>query len=186
MSNEEDDYIIVGAGSAACVLARHLSNDQDTRVLVLEAGGKDRNARLKLPVGFFRTIYDTRFSRIFDTEPSDGDGQRGIAWPRGRIPGGSSSINGLVYVRGQSEGFDDWQAQGAEGWSYRQVLPHFRDIENYRAGDDEYHGRDGPLSVSDLRNSTPARPGWRQHARRDCRPMMISRAAPALGSDRTS
>lgn len=87
--------------------------------------------------------YDPRFSRVFETEPSPGDGDRGIAWPRGRIVGGSSSINGLIYIRGQHEDFDDWQKCSAKGWSHDQVLPHFKAIDRYDRGDDRYHGRSG-------------------------------------------
>jgi len=154
------DYIIVGSGSAGCVVANRLSADPDCRVLVLEAGGHDRNFWLKLPVGYFKTIYDPRFSRIFQTEPSEGDGHRGIAWPRGRIVGGSSSINGLIYIRGQQEDFDDWQALGAKGWSYEDVLPHFRQLERFEGGEDRFHGRNGDLPVSTLRNESAACRAW--------------------------
>lgn len=154
------DYIIVGSGSAGCVVANRLSADPDCRVLVLEAGGHDRNFWLKLPVGYFKTIYDPRFSRIFQTEPSEGDGYRGIAWPRGRIVGGSSSINGLIYIRGQHEDFDDWQALGAKGWSYEDVLPHFRQLERFEGGEERFHGRDGDLPVSTLRNESAACRAW--------------------------
>ena len=154
------DYIIVGSGSAGCIVANRLSADPDCRVLLLEAGGHDRNFWLKLPVGYFKAIYDPRFSRVFETEPSEGDGHRGIAWPRGRIVGGSSSINGLVYIRGQHEDFDDWQSLGAKGWSYEDILPHFRRLETFAGGEDRYHGRDGELPVSTLRNENAACRAW--------------------------
>jgi choline dehydrogenase len=137
-----------------------LSADPDCNVLVLEAGGHDRNLWLKLPVGYFKTIYDPRFSRIFKTEPSEGDGHRGIVWPRGRIVGGSSSINGLVYIRGQHEDFEDWKSLGADGWSYEEVLPYFRQLERFDGGDDKYHGRNGDLPVSQLRNENAACRAW--------------------------
>jgi len=160
MSTQEYDYIIVGSGSAGSVVANRLSADPECRVLVLEAGGYDRNFWLKLPVGYFKTIYDPRFSRVFDTEPSEGDGHRGIVWPRGRIVGGSSSINGLIYIRGQHEDFDDWQSMGAEDWSYEDLLPHFRQLERFEGGDDAFHGRDGELPVSELRNDNAACRAW--------------------------
>jgi choline dehydrogenase len=154
------DYIIVGAGSAGCVVANRLSADPSCRVLLLEAGGSDRNFWLKLPVGYYRTIYNERFSRLFKTEPGEGTGGRAIVWPRGRVIGGSSSINGLVFIRGQHEDFDDWDRLGAKGWSYSESLPYFRRYERYRGGDSQYHGGFGEFAVSNLRNDNPASAAW--------------------------
>jgi len=160
MSAQGYDYIIVGAGSAGCIVANRLSADPSCRVLLLEAGGSDRNFWLKLPVGYYRTIYNERFARLFQTEASQAIGGRSIVWPRGRVIGGSSSINGLIFIRGQHQDFDDWESAGAKGWSYRELLPYFRRYERYRGGDSQYHGGLGEFEVSELRNDNPASRAW--------------------------
>ncbi|GAB2473756.1 GMC family oxidoreductase N-terminal domain-containing protein [Comamonas humi] len=156
------DYIIIGAGSAGCVLANRLSSDPSCRVLLLEAGGRAGSFWLKLPVGYFRTIYDPRFSWQFATEPQPETGNRAIVWPRGKVLGGSSAINGLLYIRGQHADYDDWERLGATGWGYRDVLPFFKQSERYDGAPSPYHGVEGELGVSDLRNDHPYCRAWLQ------------------------
>ena len=159
------DYIIIGSGTAGSTLAARLSEDDAARVLVLEAGGVDRGLWLKLPVGYYKSIYDSRVSHLYRGDPDPGLGERQMDCPRGRVVGGSSSINGLIYIRGQHADFDDWAKLGAQGWSFNEVLPHFRAFETYAGSPSQYRGAHGPLQVSDLRNNNPACNDWLQAAR---------------------
>ncbi|MBO6520191.1 MAG: choline dehydrogenase [Rhodospirillales bacterium] len=145
------DYIIVGAGSAGCVLANRLSADRDLRILLLEAGGRDSNPWIHVPVGYFKTLHNPKTDWCYKTDPEPGLGGRSLDWPRGKVLGGSSSINGLLYIRGQAEDYDHWRQLGNAGWSHADVLPYFKRAENQERGGNDFHGADGPLHVSDMR-----------------------------------
>jgi len=145
------DYIIAGAGSAGCVLANRLSADPSIRVLLLEAGGRDWNPWIHVPVGYFKTLHNPATDWCYKTVPDPGLNGRSLDWPRGKTLGGSSSINGLLYIRGQHADYNHWRQLGNAGWSAEDVLPYFKRGENQERGGDEYHGADGPMAVSNMR-----------------------------------
>ena len=156
----EFDYIVVGAGSAGCVLANRLSADPRKTVALLEAGGRDSSPWIHIPVGYFKTMGNAATDWCYRTEPDDGLNGRSIAWPRGKVLGGSSSINGLLYVRGQAEDFDHWRQLGNVGWSWSDVLPLFVRSESWELGADDYRGSNGPLAVSQTRLKREVIEAW--------------------------
>ena len=143
---QEFDFIVVGAGSAGCVLANRLTADGRTRVLLLEAGPRDTNPWIHVPLGYGKLFNVAAVNWMYQSEPEPHLDGRRIYTPRGKVLGGSSSINGLVYIRGQPEDFDDWEAPG---WSFGELLPYFRKSEDQARGGDALHGAGGPLAVSD-------------------------------------
>lgn len=142
------DYIIVGAGSAGCVLANRLSDSGKFSVLVLEAGGSDRKFWIQTPIGYGKTFYDPRVNWMYTTEKDPGLNNQTSYWPRGKVVGGSSSINAMVYIRGQAEDYNLWQTMGNPGWGWDQVLPYFKKLETNSEGADDYRGDSGPLYVN--------------------------------------
>ncbi|WP_316194371.1 choline dehydrogenase [Bradyrhizobium sp. SZCCHNRI3052] len=154
-ADSEFDYVVVGAGSAGCVLANRLSSDGKHTVLLLEAGPKDTNIWIHVPLGYGKLFKEKTVNWMYQTEPEPGLDGRSVFQPRGKVLGGSSSINGLLYVRGQHEDYDRWRQRGNVGWGYDDVLPYFKRAENQSRGADVYHGVDGPLPVSDWRHEDP-------------------------------
>ena len=149
------DYIIVGAGSAGCVLANRLSADPGCEVLLLEAGGRDWNPFIHMPAGLAKLVNFESLNWGYETQPEPRLNNRRLYWPRGKVLGGSSSINAMCYARGHRRDYDQWAALGNTGWSYEDVLPYFRRAEDQERGASEFHGEGGPLSVSDLRFVNP-------------------------------
>ena len=149
------DFIILGAGSAGCVLANRLSENPSNKVLLIEAGGKDNYPWIHIPVGYFKTMHNPKTDWCYKTEPDESMNNISIRYPRGKTLGGSSSINGLLYIRGQHRDYDIWRQLGNTGWGWDDVLPYFIKAENQERGKDEFHGVGGPLSVSDQRIHLP-------------------------------
>lgn len=149
------DYIIIGAGSAGCVLANRLSRDPDCRVLLIEAGPRDTHPFIHMPAGLAKLVNRKGVNWDYDTAPEPQLDNRTLWWPRGKVMGGSSSINAMCYIRGVARDYDEWAAAGATGWDWNNALPYFRRSEGNMRGADALHGGDGPLSVSDLRHTNP-------------------------------
>ena len=148
---EEFDYIIIGAGSAGCVLANRLSSIETNKILLLEAGGKDTYPWIHIPVGYYKTMHNPNTDWCFKTEPDKTMNNRSINYPRGKTLGGSSSINGLLYIRGQEQDYNTWRQLGNVGWSWQDVLPYFLKSEDQERGQSEFHGSGGPITVEDQR-----------------------------------
>jgi choline dehydrogenase len=164
LASEVFDYVVVGAGSAGCAVASRLTEDASTRVALIEAGRSDRSRIFELPA-LFALQQKTSFDWDFMTEPEPALDRRRAYLPRGRVLGGTSSMNTMVYIRGSHHDYDRWAAMGCEGWSYAEVLPYFRRSENNERGGDYYHGADGPLAVSDGRSVHPLLDAWVEAAR---------------------
>ena len=145
MTDTSFDYIIVGAGSAGCVLANRLSENPTLRVLLIEAGGSDNNLFIRMPTALSYPMNNPKFNWFFESEPEPYIDNRRLHCPRGKVLGGSSSINGMVYVRGHACDFDQWEQLGAQGWGYQHCLPYFRRAEHWSGGADDYRGGSGPL-----------------------------------------
>src|SRR6202007_1642829 len=159
------DYVIVGAGSGGCVLANRLTEDPAVRVLLIEAGGRDWSPYIHVPAGFMKMLDHPTLTWGYYAESDPGTAGRAILYPRGRVLGGSSSINGLIYVRGQPEDFDHWAQLGNRGWGWDEVLPFFKKAENWEGEGDEFHGKGGPLLTSPISGGAAAGRGVSAAAR---------------------
>jgi choline dehydrogenase len=147
----EFDVVVVGGGSAGCVLASRLTENPAITLCLIEAGGRDRNPWIHIPLGFGKLVPNAKVNWGYETEPEPHLNGRRLSWPRGKVLGGSGSINGLVFLRGAPSDFDGWDALGAKGWSYKEVLPYFKRMEHNVRGVDEYRGQDGPMTISDIK-----------------------------------
>lgn len=149
-SLETFDFVVIGAGSAGCVVANRLSESGRHRVLILEAGGSDRTFNIRVPIGYGRSFTDPKVNWMYEAEPDPGtNGRRGY-WPRGKVLGGSGSINALIHMRGLPQDYDDWEAVGNHGWGWKDLLPYFNRMEDHCWGASAYHGSGGPLHIADV------------------------------------
>ena len=155
MNDTTYDYIVVGAGSAGCALASRLSERSDLRILLIEAGGRDRHHWVRIPLGIGKILADERFVWRYETEGEPHLGDRKLYWPHGRLLGGSSSVNGMLFVRGEPSRYDAWAEDGCPGWSYPDLFPFFKRIEDYRAGDPAWRGTGGPVTVTRVELDDP-------------------------------
>jgi len=147
----EFDVLVIGAGSAGCVLATRLTENPAITLCLIEAGGRDRNPWIHIPLGFGKLVPNPKVNWGYETEPEPHLSGRRLSWPRGKVLGGSGSINGLVFLRGAPSDFDGWEALGAKGWGYKDVLPYFKRLEHNVRGPDAYRGQDGPMTISDIK-----------------------------------
>ena len=152
----EYDVVVIGAGSAGCVLSGRLTENPNISLCVIEAGARDRNPWIHIPMGFGKLVPNPNVNWGFETEPEPGLNGRTVIWPRGKVLGGSGSINGLVFLRGPSSDYDGWQELGAQGWSYKDVLPYFKRMEHCVDGADEWRGTGGPMTVSNIKRPSTA------------------------------
>ena len=152
----EFDVVVVGAGSAGCVLSTRLSENPKITLCVIEAGGRDRNPWIHIPVGFGKVVPDPKLNWGYATEPEPGLGGRSIPWPRGKVLGGSGSINGMVFLRGSPSDYDEWQRLGARGWGYSDVLPYFKRMEHCVEGANQWRGTGGPMTISNIKRPSTA------------------------------
>ena len=145
--------MVIGAGSAGCVLASRLSEDSGARVVLLEAGPRDWHPMIHMPAGVLKLLYNPRVNWNYATDPEPGIAGRQIHWPRGRVLGGSSSINGMLWIRGNPADYNGWSQMGCQGWSFDEVMPYFKSIERYAPGDPGERGKSGPILVEDYRTT---------------------------------
>ena len=155
MQDSQFDYIVIGAGSSGFVLANRLTEDPQNSVCLIEAGPKDSSPWIHLPIGYGKTMWDPKVNWKFETEPDPGMNQRKIYWPRGKCLGGSSSINGLIFIRGQKEDYDGWKNLGNAGWGWDDVLPYFKKAEGNDRLDEPLHSKTGPLKASSIPKKHP-------------------------------